>query len=92
MIVSFRHKGLKLFYEAGDMRGIQAKHADKLQLILTLLSRAKVLEDMNFPGSMLHPLNPHSAGIYAVRVSGNWRITFRLTVRGAEIVDYLDYH
>ncbi|OQA85340.1 MAG: Plasmid maintenance system killer protein [Lentisphaerae bacterium ADurb.Bin242] len=92
MIVSFRHKGLKLFYEAGDMRGIQAKHAAKLQDILDALDGATCADDMRLPGFKLHLLNPHSARVFSVWVSGNWRVTFRLTDRGAEIVDYLDYH
>lgn len=92
MILSFRHKGLKRFDETGDTRGIQAKHAAKLRLILQLLTLAKAAQDADFPGAMLHLLEPKSAGIYAVRVSGNWRVTFRMNGENVEIVDYLDYH
>lgn len=92
MIVSFRHKGLKLFHETGDLRGIQAKHAAKLQDILSALDGATGVDDMRLPGFKLHLLPPHGDRIYSVWVSGNWRVTFRMTDWRAEIVDYLDYH
>jgi proteic killer suppression protein len=93
MIVSFKHKGLELFFKTGNKRGIQAKHEKKLKLILDLLDVANEPENMNFSGAMLHLLEPRKNQIYAVRVSGNWRVTFRLNSGGdAEIVDYLDYH
>jgi proteic killer suppression protein len=92
MIVSFKHKGLKVFFETGSTRGIQAKHAVKLQDILDLLDAAECVDDMNAPGYMLHLLEPRKNNIYSVRVSGNWRVTFRMIGNKAEIVDYLDYH
>lgn len=58
MIVSFRHKGLKLFHETGDLRGIQAKHAAKLQDILSALDGATGVDDMRLPGFKLHLLTP----------------------------------
>lgn len=47
---------------------------------------------MNFPGSGLHPLKGNLAGHWAVKVSGNWRLTFRFENGDAHIVDYRDYH
>ena len=92
MILSFKHKGLENFFVTGSKKGIQAKHADRLQDILTLLDTSETLEGLNIPGYMLHLLNPKQERIYSVRVSGNWRVTFRFTEAGIEIVDYLDYH
>lgn len=92
MILSFRHKGLKRFFDTGDTRGIQAKHASKLQLILALLDATPANMARMSTGLGLHLLQPKNAGIYAVRVSGNWRVTFRLNGENVEIVDYLDYH
>lgn len=40
MIKSFKHKGLKNFFEKGSKAGIQAQHADKLNLILSVLNAA----------------------------------------------------
>ncbi len=92
MIVSFKHKGLKVFFETGSTKGIQAKHAVKLQDILDRLDAAENIDDMNAPGYMLHLLEPRKNDIYSVRVSGNWRVTFRFRASQVEIVDYLDYH
>ena len=92
MILSFRHKGLRRFYETGDTRGIQASHASKLRDILFALSYAKQAQDMELPGFRLHLLEPRNAGVYAVSVSGNWRVTFCMNGENVEIVDYLDYH
>lgn len=92
MIESFAHKGLEKFFRTGSAAGIQPKHAQKLRLILELLHRAKVIGDMNFHGSRLHSLKGERRGLWAVRVSGNWRVVFRFVEGNAEVVDYLDYH
>ena len=92
MILSFRHKGLERFFEQGRKSGIQAKHANKLRLILGRLNAATAPEDMDLPGLYLHPLSGNRSGIWSVRVSGNWRVTFRFDGSNAEIVDYQDYH
>ena len=92
MIISFQHKGLKLFFETGSKKGIQAQHAKRLRGILDDLDTATEPGDTGQPGYCLHPLEPKNSGIYAVKVSGNWRVTFRMNNGNAEIVDYLDYH
>ena len=56
MIKSFRHKGLKKFYETGSSAGIQPSHKKKLRLQLTALDTAIDIEDMDIPGFNLHPL------------------------------------
>ncbi|MCK5395357.1 MAG: type II toxin-antitoxin system RelE/ParE family toxin [Gammaproteobacteria bacterium] len=92
MIQSFKHKGLELFFKTGRKSGIQAKHVKRLQLILGRLNAATSPDDMNLPGLFLHPLTGNRAKILSVRVSGNWRVTFRFNGTHAEIVDYEDYH
>ena len=92
MIRSFIHKGLERFYRAGKTSGIQSKHAYMIRLILTNLDQAEVLDDMDLPGLQLHQLKGGRKGIWAVKVSGNWRITFRFVERDVEIVNYEDYH
>jgi proteic killer suppression protein len=47
---------------------------------------------MNLPGLFLHPLTGNRKGTWAVRVSGNWRVTFSFVDRDAINVDYEDYH
>ena len=43
-------------------------------------------------GSGLHLLQPKKEGRLAVKVSGNWRITFRFKDGDAYEVNYEDYH
>lgn len=92
MIKNFAHKGLETFFYTGSTRGIQAKHARRLGLILDLLDRAACAKDMNFPGSRLHMLKGDLAEHWSVTVSGNWRVTFRFEDGNAYIVNYQDYH
>ena len=92
MIKSFKHKGLKRFYETGSTGGIQSKHKKKLRLQLAALDTAKIIEDMDLPGFRLHPLKGDRKGLWAIDVSGNWRIVFRFEDGNACVVDYEDYH
>nr|WP_257288718.1 type II toxin-antitoxin system RelE/ParE family toxin [Endozoicomonas sp. SESOKO2] len=92
MIISFLHKGLERFYRTGKTSGIQVQHAKKLRRILFLLNRAITPSDMDVPGFRLHPLKGERRGVWSVTVNGNWRVTFRLTESGVEIVNYEDYH
>ena len=48
--------------------------------------------DMNLPGWDWHPLKGDLAGHWAVKVSGNWRLTFTFDGKDAVLVDYQDYH
>ena len=92
MIKSFRHKGLRRFYETGSTAGIQASHAKRLRLQLAALDSAQSIEDMNVPGYALHPLKGELRGRWAVSVSGNWRLTFEFKDGNAYVLDYEDYH
>jgi len=91
-IKGFRHKGLEQFFATGTKRGTQAIHADRLRLILGTLNAATTPMDMNLPGLGLHERHGGRKGTWAVKVSGNWRVTFRFTDKDAERVDYEDYH
>jgi proteic killer suppression protein len=92
MIKSFKHKGLKKFFEEGTTKGIQAKHKIKLKLILDYLDAMESILDINIPSLRLHLLEPKQNNIYSITVSGNWRITFKFADNNVYIVDYLDYH
>jgi len=47
---------------------------------------------MNLPGLALHDLTGKRKGTWAVKVSGNWRVTFVFRGEDAEQVDHEDYH
>jgi proteic killer suppression protein len=70
LIQSFRHKGLRRFYDAGSVRGIQAKHAKRLCLLLLALETSQVVGDMNVPGFRLHPLKGSERGRWSVWLNG----------------------
>jgi len=92
MIKSFKHKGLRNFFESGSSRGIHAAHSKKLRMQLAALDTAISIEDIDIPGYQLHPLKGNRKGIWSISVSGNWRITFELIDGNVYIVDYEDYH
>ena len=92
MIKTFFHKGLEQFFLTGSKKGIQPKHAVKLELILDRLNAANIIEDMQYPGSNLHLLEPKQERIWSIKVSGNWRVTFQFIDGDAYIVNYQDYH
>lgn len=91
-IKSFRHKGLADFFYSGSTKGINAKHATKLETRLDRLDAATCVEDMCLPGYRLHKLAPKSARRWAIAVSGAWRLTFEFNNGDALIVDYEQYH
>lgn len=91
MIKSFRLAGLESFYRTDSKAGIQPAHAKKLKRQLTLLDASTSPEDMNVPGWHLHSLKGELKNHWSVRVSGNWRITFRFAGEDAVLVDYRDY-
>ena len=92
VIKSWKHKGLRKFYESGSTAGIMVKHARRLKTLLQLLDAANAPERMNLPGLGFHPLKGKLKGFYAVTVNGNWRVMFRFDGEDAILVNYLDYH
>lgn len=92
MIRSFRHNGLRRFFEDGDRRAVPAERADRIRLILAHLNESRSPDGMALPGLQLHPLKGDRRGFWAVSVSGNWRIVFRFAGADAWDVDLVDYH
>ena len=92
MIMSFRHKGLRRYYETGSTRGIQANHAKRLRMQLAALDTAVEIADLDIPGYGLHLLKGNRKGIWAITVNGNWRLTFEFSDGNAYLLNYEDYH
>jgi len=92
MIQSFRHKGLRRFYEMSSLAGIQPQHGKRLRMQLAALDSAQVIEDMDIPGFRLHPLKGADRGRWSIWVNGNWRLTFEFRDGQAYVLDYEDYH
>jgi proteic killer suppression protein len=91
-ILKFRHKGLERFFIRGTTAGINAKHAERLRLILGRLNVAVEPRDMSLPGLELRPLKGDRKGSWAVSMSGNWRVTFKFSGSDVKDIDYEDYH
>ena len=92
LIQSFKHRGLKRLYEEDDHGGVLSVHVDKIKRILARLDEAVDVRNMALPGFGLHRLQGRLKGLWAVSVSGNWRIVFRFEKGHAYDVDLVDYH
>ena len=92
MIESFKHKGLKRLFETGHTSGINPQHIERLRKILALLETSENIDDMDLPGLNLHKLKGRRKNTLAVKVSGNWGVTFKLKNGDVLEVNYEDYH
>ena len=92
MIQNFRHKGLKQLFESGTLAGVHPQHASRLRRILALLETAETLDDMDLTGLNLHELKGERKGTWSVKVSGNWRVTFKIKQGDVIDVNYEDDH
>ena len=57
-----------------------------------MLEASEVVRDMDKPGWRCHQLKGSRSELWAVTVSGNWRLTFSFKEGDAHIVNYEDYH
>jgi proteic killer suppression protein len=92
MILSFRSRALKRFWERNDATKLPADRVTKIAMILDRLDASIKPGDMNLPGLGFHSLSGDMKGRYAVSVSANWRITFAWEEEDAVLVDFEDYH
>lgn len=91
MIESFRHKGLRRFYEDDDRRSLPPVLVERIRVLLSALDQAEVIEDMNRPSFRLHPLKGDLRGYWSVTVRAQWRLIFRFSGESATDVDLVDY-
>jgi proteic killer suppression protein len=92
MIKSFKSKAVAELFNTGNARKVQAKHVERLKVILTMLNAATHAGQMNAHGLRLHPLKGKPKGRYSVWVDENYRVIFRFEAANAVEVDYGDYH
>lgn len=89
-IVGFRHKGLRELFETGRTAKIGRPLHKAALLILDRLNAIAGPEDCRGVRGF-HELKGARKGTYALKLTGNWRITFRWEA-GAAAVDLEDYH
>jgi proteic killer suppression protein len=92
MIESFRHKGLKRFFERDDPSRLPPEMVERIRDLLSVIDAARNIEDVDLPSFRLHPLKGNRKGEWAVTARANWRIVFRFEEGQAFDVDFLDYH
>ena len=92
MIVSFRHRGLERLYELDDGRRLDPRQLPRIKAILSVLDLATGPSDIDIRGLNLHRLRGTRRDTWSVRVSGNWRITFKFEGIDVFDVDLEDYH
>ena len=95
MLKKFRHKGLKRFFADPlytDIRGINSDMAARLIVILDALDVIEIAEEMDISGLYFHKLKGDRQGEFSVRVTGNWRITWRMDGQDVTDINLEDYH
>lgn len=92
MIKSFKHKGLKKFFLKDDSSGLEQHLVSRIRTRLTTIDGADCIDGIDIPGYDLHQLKGDRKDIWSVKVSGNWRLTFRFNDGDAEILNLEDYH
>jgi proteic killer suppression protein len=92
VIRSFRHKGLKRFFESGSRAGIRPQHAARLRMQLAALDTAFTIRDVDVLGFRLPALKGAESGRRSIRLDASWRLTFEFRDGDVHILDYEDYH
>ena len=90
--MEFRHTGLRRFWERDDASRLNPDHLSRISEILSVLAAARRPSDADQSGFRLHPLVGNRRGFWSIRVSANWRITFRFDSGEAIDIDLEDYH
>ncbi|WP_309660297.1 MULTISPECIES: type II toxin-antitoxin system RelE/ParE family toxin [unclassified Sphingomonas] len=93
-IESIRHAALRRFAETGQTRGLDGKSVDRISRMLLFLDSVSSVEALRAPPNYgAHILTGDRAGTWALTVTRNWRMTFRLNADGAIVdLDLEDYH
>ena len=92
MIRTFRHGTLKRFFELGRSKGIPQEMTERIRRRLDQLDAASGSAGMNVPGWDLHELKGNRRGTWSIKVTANFRITFKFENGDAYEVDLEDYH
>lgn len=93
-IESIRHKALRRFAETGSPKGLPSGSVDRLRNMLAYLGAIGAEEELRVPPNFgAHKLTGDRDGEWALTVTRNWRMTFRISASGAiEGMDLEDYH
>ena len=87
-----KHKGLRRFAFDGDRSGINPQWIERVEEILYALDIAVDPKELDLPHFRLHRLKGNRSDTYSVRVTRNYRITFKWEEEHPVDVDLEDYH
>jgi proteic killer suppression protein len=92
-IDSIQHKGLRRFFESGVSKGLVGD-VERLRRMLAYIDAAESIDELAVPPNFgLHELGGDRKGTWAMTVTRNWRLTFRLNAAGALTdLNLEDYH
>jgi proteic killer suppression protein len=94
MIISFKHKGLRILWEQGNASKVPAELIGRIERMLEIIDTAKyVPEDFGaFQNWNIHKLSGDLRDFWSIKVNKNYRIIFRFDGLHAYDLDYIDYH
>lgn len=94
MIVSIKHKGLRLLWEEGKGSKLPADLVSRIERILQVIDSAKqVPQDFEaFKNWNIHRLTGDLKDYWSVKVNKNFRIIFRFDGQNAYDLEFIDYH
>lgn len=92
MIQTFRNKALKKLFKENISKGIPKELEKKIRIRLEVIDAAVIIDDIRLPGYDLHELKGDRKETWSIKVSANWRITFRFEDGEAYDVELEDYH
>lgn len=93
-IEGIRHKALRRFAETGSAKGLPGDLVDRLRKMLAFLAAIEAEDELLVPPNYgAHRLSGDRAGEWALTLTKNWRMTFRVDAGGAITdMDLEDYH
>ena len=93
MLRSFRDKDTEAVWRRQRSRKFDQQLQHAAWRKLAMLDAAAILADLRVPpGNRLEKLTGDRTGQYSIRVNQQWRICFRWTDAGPEVVEITDYH
>ena len=93
-IESIKHKALRNFAETGKTKGLPGNLVGRLRNMLAYLAAIERLDELKIPPNYgAHELTGDRAGNWAMTLTKNWRLTFRVSENLAiSDMDLEDYH
>ena len=94
-IRNIRHKGLRNFVVKNNSKGLPQDYLAKIADVMAFLVEIEGIDEVfDLQKYKPHLLTGDRARTYSLRVTANWRITFKHDEENNELydVDYEDYH